>query len=305
MPRARANIIAKFIAQIETGTSSLISTREPAEATSPARVRISGRPAATSAPKASTRMASVTGQESISDFSIASRLASLKSDHSSEAPVGFTSTPSAARSCSGPLRSSATRTISLGSAPAPASRIAVLPSWLSVAPGCGCDDVGDPRVVLEHRGRLGEHLLPAASVTGPSVLCTTTWIAELALPPKCSWASSRAATDSEPSACQPAPERLGSTCGAKAPRPTIEQQPHDGGEPGVVGDPDAEPAQRAGPVAEVGVWVGSGRGGGWPSTHGGVLVSGVGLVGSEVQGVRGGRAVPGWRCRRRRRAPGR
>ena len=46
MPSARANIIAKFIAQMETGTSSLMSTSEPAEATSPARVRISGSPAA-------------------------------------------------------------------------------------------------------------------------------------------------------------------------------------------------------------------------------------------------------------------
>ncbi len=98
MPRARANIIAKFIAQMETGTSSLISTREPAEATNPARVRNSGRPAATSAPKASTRMAIVTGQETISDLSIASRLASLKSDQSSEEPVGLTCTPSTERS---------------------------------------------------------------------------------------------------------------------------------------------------------------------------------------------------------------
>ena len=44
MPSARANIIAKFIAQIETGTSSLISTSEPAEATSPARVRMQRQP---------------------------------------------------------------------------------------------------------------------------------------------------------------------------------------------------------------------------------------------------------------------
>jgi hypothetical protein len=51
MPRARANIRAKF---------------------------------------ASTRIASVTGQENISDLSMALRLASLKSDHSSEAPMGFT-----------------------------------------------------------------------------------------------------------------------------------------------------------------------------------------------------------------------
>ena len=94
MPRARANIIAKFIAQIETGTSWLISTSDPAEATRPARVRTSGSPAASRAPNARTRIARVTGQENISDFSIASRLALLKSDHSIEAPVGCTVTPS-------------------------------------------------------------------------------------------------------------------------------------------------------------------------------------------------------------------
>ena len=55
---------------METGTSSLMSTSEPAEATSPARVKISGRPAATSAPKATTRIARVTGQENISDFRV-------------------------------------------------------------------------------------------------------------------------------------------------------------------------------------------------------------------------------------------
>ena len=137
MPRASANIIAKFIAQMETGTSSLMRTSEPAEATRPDRVRMSGSPAATSAPNASTRMASVTGQESISDLSMASRLASLKSDHSSEAPVGLTSTPLPDSASSSALRSSATRTISLGSAPAPARMTAVSPSWLSVAPGCG------------------------------------------------------------------------------------------------------------------------------------------------------------------------
>src|SRR3546814_6772541 len=65
---------------------------------------------------------------SISDFSIASRLASLKSDQSSEEPVGFTCTPSIERSWRSPLRSVATRTISLVSAPAPARMLAVLPS---------------------------------------------------------------------------------------------------------------------------------------------------------------------------------
>jgi len=63
MPRARANIIAKFIAQMETGTNWLMSTSDPAEAPSPDRVRISGSPAATRAPKARARMARVTGQE--------------------------------------------------------------------------------------------------------------------------------------------------------------------------------------------------------------------------------------------------
>ena len=37
------------------------------------------------------------------------------------------------------------------------------------------------------------------------------------MPPKCCWASSRAATDSEPLACQPAPESSDSTRGAKNP----------------------------------------------------------------------------------------
>ena len=40
-----------------------MSTSEPVEATNPDRVRINGSPAATRAPKASTRMARVTGQE--------------------------------------------------------------------------------------------------------------------------------------------------------------------------------------------------------------------------------------------------
>jgi len=50
-------------------------------------VSSSGSPAATSAPNASTRMASVTGHESSSLFNIAERLASLKSDHMPDAPV--------------------------------------------------------------------------------------------------------------------------------------------------------------------------------------------------------------------------
>src|SRR4051794_6711671 len=92
MPNARENIIAKFIAQMDTGTNSLISTRHPAEATSPASVSTSGRPAARRAPNASTRISIVTGQEYSSEDSIAWRFASLKSDHKTEAPVGLTCT---------------------------------------------------------------------------------------------------------------------------------------------------------------------------------------------------------------------
>ncbi len=96
MPSASANISAKFIAQIEIGASRVPRKRTPAEAIRPTIVSISGRPAATSEPKARTRIASVTGQEISSDFSIASRLASLKSDHMPAAPVRLASTPGAA-----------------------------------------------------------------------------------------------------------------------------------------------------------------------------------------------------------------
>ena len=49
---------------------------------------------------------------------------------------------------------------------------------------------------------------------------TTTIRAELESPPKLSWISRRACTDSEPFACQPAPESAVSTLGAKKPNPT-------------------------------------------------------------------------------------
>ena len=59
-------------------------------------VSSSGSPAAASEPKASTRIASVTGQEKSSDFIIASRLAALKSLHIPEAPVSETLTSAVA-----------------------------------------------------------------------------------------------------------------------------------------------------------------------------------------------------------------
>ncbi len=75
MPSASANISAKFIAQIEIGITSAPRYRAPAAASRPSIVSISGRPAATREPNASSMMPSVTGQEMTSDFSIAERLA--------------------------------------------------------------------------------------------------------------------------------------------------------------------------------------------------------------------------------------
>ncbi len=88
-------------------------------------VSISGSPAATSDPNASTRIAIVTGQLNSSDFIIALRLASLKSLHSPLEPVSATVVPPPDRSRSGPFRSSAARTIALVSPAAPAWMTAV------------------------------------------------------------------------------------------------------------------------------------------------------------------------------------
>ena len=174
MPRASANIIAKFIAQMDTGTISLMRTNEPAEATRPASVSNRGSPEATNAPNASTRIASVTGHETSSDFSMAPRLASLKSDHSSDEPVGLTWTPSLENSWSGPFRSVATRTISLVSAPAPARMIAVRPSWLSVAPGCGATTSAMRGSASSFAVTAAKVLAARPSVTRPLLLWTTT-----------------------------------------------------------------------------------------------------------------------------------
>ena len=137
MPSARANISAKFIAQIEIGETSVPRKSRPAEAIRPTMVSINGRPAATSEPKASTRIAMVTGQEMNSDLSIASRFARLKSDHIAEAPVRLTATPGPAASASFGSRRSAASTIAFGSAAAPARITAVWPSGEIERRGCG------------------------------------------------------------------------------------------------------------------------------------------------------------------------
>ena len=120
-------------------------------------VSISGRPAATSDPKASTRIAIVTGHESSSDLSIASRLASLKSDHIPDAPVRLTCTPVAAVAARETLRSFAAATISLASFAAPAMITAVCPSGEIETPGRGaitCRTAGSAASTASARARV-------------------------------------------------------------------------------------------------------------------------------------------------------
>jgi hypothetical protein len=93
---------------------------EPAAATSPASVSINGRPAATSEPNASTRIAIVTGQENSSDFIIAVLFSWSKSDHMPAEPARSTRTPGEPSAASGPLSSSAARTMPFALRAAPA-----------------------------------------------------------------------------------------------------------------------------------------------------------------------------------------
>ncbi len=72
---------------METGVSSVARTRAPAAIIKPTMVSRRGRPAATRLPKTITRMAIVTGHDSISERSMADLLASLKLAHSALSPV--------------------------------------------------------------------------------------------------------------------------------------------------------------------------------------------------------------------------
>ena len=100
-------------------------------------VSIRGRPAATSEPKARTRIARVTGQEMNSDRSMALRLAALKSDHMPDAPVRWTEMPPRPASVRRPLSESAALTIPFESRAAPAWTTAVWPSREIETPGRG------------------------------------------------------------------------------------------------------------------------------------------------------------------------
>jgi len=220
MPSASANISAKFMAQIEMSSSWVPRYSDPAEAISPMIVSISGRPAATSEPKARTRMISVTGHEISSLFIIAVRLAVLKSDHMPLAPVRDTCTPSPWSLWSLVFRSSAARTIVFASDAAPAWMITVCPSREIVEPACGGTttftrasdfSVEDADAIVRWN---------AGSVAVAVSECTTTMSALDERPWKFRSTTLRAATDSDPLASQPAPESAFSTLGAKKPRTT-------------------------------------------------------------------------------------
>ncbi len=100
----------------------------PAVATSPRIARTSGIPAAASEPKAMARTASVTGQESTSERSIAALFSSLNSDHNAAEPVSDTSMPGPAAASSRSRRRLAARTISAVPAAAPPRTTATRPS---------------------------------------------------------------------------------------------------------------------------------------------------------------------------------
>ena len=207
---------AKFIAQIEMSTLCVNSDNSPADATSPRIVSSSGRPAATSEPKATTMIAIVTGQDRSSDFIIAALFAVLKSLQMPGDPVTETATEGVPAAFSFDLSACAAATIAVGSPFAPAVTIAVWPSGETLAPG---------------RGRCTEatRLSPARLRSTRRIVCrnsgaevvtdgewTTTVTAELESPAKLRWITVRACTDSEPSACQPAPDSAVSTFGANA-----------------------------------------------------------------------------------------
>ncbi len=128
---------AKLSAQMETGVNLVVMTRAPAATNRPAIVSSSGRPAATKLPKAITRMMIVTGQDSISDRSMADRLAVLKSAHRALSPVRVTVTPDEDSAASFGSTASAACTILLESAADPAVMMAVRPSREIETGACG------------------------------------------------------------------------------------------------------------------------------------------------------------------------
>ena len=170
MPRASANISAKFIAQIEIGTICVPRYSSPAADARPTIVNINGRPAATSDPNASKRIPSVTGQEINSDFIIAERFAALNSDHIPDAPVRSTRTPPVDRRDSGPFRPSAALTIPSEPSAAPACTIAVCPSREIDSPGDGA--------ITLLTAELARRVRSTRAITCANAPSDTVWVGE-------------------------------------------------------------------------------------------------------------------------------
>ena len=214
---------AKFSAQMDTGVTWVVSTRAPAATMRPTMVSSSGRPAATRLPKTMIKMAIVTGHDSISERSMAERLALLKSAHRALSPVSVTEMPGRARFESGPLRESAAFTMALGSAAAPAVTMAVRPSRDSETPGRGSDTVDTSGLARSVRAASATTCWASGlAAIGPLWSTTTTWSAVEPRPAKSRWTMSRALTDWLVESCQPAPASVCSTRTAKNPKaPTI------------------------------------------------------------------------------------
>ena len=208
-------------------------------------VSSSGSPAATSEPKASTMMAIVTGQERSSDFIIAVLFAVLNSLQMAGEPVSATATDGLPARSSRGLSASAAATIAVGSPFAPAVTTAVWPSAEMVAPGRGrCTEATRASPASTRSTRSSASRNAGAEVVADGEW-TTTVSAELDRPAKLRSISARACTDSEPSACQPAPDSAVSTFGANAARTRAAIAHAIGDRSRVVGREAAEPADRA------------------------------------------------------------
>jgi len=134
--------------------------------------------------------------------------------------VSSTETCGVESPCSGPLRWSAAATIFVGSFAAPATTSAVCPSAEIEEPACG----GTTLEILESPRRVVSTCRTTDRNAGDDAVSVAEWTttigAELESPPKSCCTRLRTATDSEPFACQPAPESAVSTLGAKTPSPT-------------------------------------------------------------------------------------
>ena len=314
MPRARANIIAKFIAQIETGTTWLISTSEPAEATRPGQGQQQRQPG---------RDEGAEGQHQ--DGQRHRPGEHLRLQHRVE--VGLVEVRPQQRGA-GRVDLDAVGGQGLQRA---LEVVGHAHHLVGVRAGAGQED-GGGAVLAQRRAGLrlddvGDARLVLRSIAvARASTCSARTRGDRAVGGVHDDLDRRAGVAAEVLLGQlaggrPTPSRrpasrrrraAASTLGANDPEPDDDQQPHHGGEAGVVGHPHAQPAQRAGPVAEVGVGVGRGGPGRWrarrrrPSTswRGSLSVRGRG-IGGRGWGVRAGRAAPGRRCRPRRRGPGR